>query len=460
MSKRPNLLFIMTDHQRADSIGMVQDGKEVTPVLNQLAKNSVQFTRAYNTTPLCVPARTALATGKYPTHNGVVFNDVKGKRAQDHKTIHQYVKEAGYVVGHVGINHIQVTPSLKERMDFDFWIDDDSYEAYAKEKGIQLGRTPDFAKEIIEFQDGKYVKKEYSNAKVAGWPYPLEQFKDQYFTRKALEFLKQQEGDKPFALFLYYWAPHPPLKVPEPYASMFNPKALTLPENVGVPAPKEPSKRRKGIAAQLAEGLTMEDWREVWAAHLGLVNMADSLIGEVFDELKSMGEEDNTMVIFTSDHGDHLGQHKMYQKMEMYDQAIHVPFLCKAPKGQVQEWDTPVSHLDILPTVLEMLNIEGATNLDGTSLASSILENKEPMKKPVFCQYSGNPTVGDLRRAVIEGPYKYIYDPRDTAELFDLMKDPLEMNNLAGDPTYATIEKELHEKGMKWAKEHGDWVEF
>ena len=102
-----------------------------------------------------------------------------------------------------------------------------------------------------------------------------------------------------------------------------------------------------------------------------------------------MGEEDNTMVIFTSDHGDHLGQHKMYQKMEMYDQAIHVPFLCKAPKGQVQEWDTPVSHLDILPTVLEMLNIEGATNLDGTSLASSILENKEPMKKPVFCQYSG-----------------------------------------------------------------------
>ena len=77
MSKRPNLLFIMTDHQRADSIGMVQDGKEVTPVLNQLAKNSVQFTRAYNTTPLCVPARTALATGKYPTHNGVVFNDVK-----------------------------------------------------------------------------------------------------------------------------------------------------------------------------------------------------------------------------------------------------------------------------------------------------------------------------------------------------------------------------------------------
>ncbi|NMA83420.1 MAG: sulfatase-like hydrolase/transferase [Epulopiscium sp.] len=460
MAQSPNLIFIMTDHQRADSIGMVQDGKEVTPVLNQLAKESVVFTKAYNTCPLCVPARTALATGKYPTNNGVVFNDIKGKRAQNHNTIHQYVKEAGYTVGHVGIDHIQVNPPLKSRVQFDFWIDDDDYDEYAKTKNIENERTSAYATEVIEFQDGAYVKKAYSNTHTSVWPYPLEQFKDQYFARKASEFIEQQQDDQPFALFLYFWAPHPPLKVPEPYASMFDPKMLILPENVGVPGPKEPANRRRGIAAQLAEDLTMEDWREVWAAHLGLVNMVDSAIGDVLESIKKLGKYEDTVIVFTSDHGDHLGQHKMYQKMEMYDQAIQVPFIYKAPKGKVQQWDVPVSHLDIVPTILEMLNIELPKDLDGISLASSIIGEEAPIGKPVFCQYSGNPTVGDLRRAVIEGQYKYIYDPRDQAELYDLINDPLEMNNLAGDKKYETIEKDLHEKGMNWAKIHGDWVEF
>lgn len=460
MEKLPNLIFIMTDHQRADSIGMVQDKKEVAPVLNGLAKESVVFTKAYNACPLCVPARTALATGKYPTKNGVVFNDIKGKRAQDHDTIHQYMKAAGYRVGHVGIDHIQVSPSLKERIDFDFWIDDNDYEEYAKTKNIEMKRTPAYATEVIELQEDEYVKKAYSNAYTSVWDHPLEEFKDQYFARKAIEFIEHQEEDKPFALFLYFWAPHPPLKVPEPYASMFDPKMLTLPENVGIPSPKEPENRRSGIAAQLAEELTLEDWRRVWAAHLGLVNMVDEAIGNVLESIQKVGKYENSMIVFTSDHGDHLGQHKMYQKMEMYDQAINVPFIFKMPKRKAQKWDVPVSHLDIVPTILDVLGIEIPKDLDGVSLASSIMGEEPPMWKPIFCQYSGNPTVGDIRRAVIEGQYKYIYDPRAKAELYNLIEDPLEMNNLAGDKEYEEIEKYLHEAGKSWAKTHGDWIEF
>lgn len=458
MESLSNLIFIMTDHQRADSIGMVQDGKEVTPVLNRLAEESVVFTKAYNSCPLCVPARTALATGKYPTHNGVVFNDVKGKRANDHNTIHQYVKEAGYRVGHVGINHIQVSPSLKDRVSFDFWIDDENYDEYAKSHGIEMKRTPEYATKVMEFQDGEYVEKAYSNSHSSVWSHPLEQFKDQYFARKAIEFLEEEKGEKPFALFLYLWAPHPPLIVPEPYASMFDPENLSLPENIGVPSPKEPANRRKGIAAQLAEGLTLEDWRKVWAAHLGLVNMADQLIGEVLETVKKSGKYDETMIVFTSDHGDHLGQHKMYQKMEMYDQAINVPLLFKVPDAKSNRWKVPVSHLDVLPTILEILRIQVPEDIDGISLAPSIMLEEEPKERAVFCQYSGNPTVGDLRRAVMEGPYKYIYDPREQSELYDLVHDPLEMNNLSGEKEYKEIEKNLHDKLITWAREHGDWV--
>ncbi len=117
MSDRRNLLFLMTDHQRFDSLGMVQAGVEVTPCLNRLAAGGTSFQRTWNTAPLCVAARTALATGLYPTRNGVVYNDWKGERAGDHRPLHQYLAEAGYTVAHVGVDHIRVKPGLRERVD-------------------------------------------------------------------------------------------------------------------------------------------------------------------------------------------------------------------------------------------------------------------------------------------------------------------------------------------------------
>ena len=460
MNKRENLIFIMTDHQRADSIGMIQDGKEVTPVLNNLAEEATRFNMAYNTCPLCVPARTALATSKYPTRNGVVHNDLSGKLANDHKTIHQYLKEAGYNVAHIGINHIQVAPPLKDRMAFDHWIDDDSYNAYAKSKNIEVARDEKNVTIVKEFQDGEYRDKAYSNTRVSQWEHALEDYKDKYFAREAIDFISNQKDDKPFALFLYFWAPHPPLIVPAEYSSLFNPDGLTLPSNVGVPSPGEPKNRRKGIAAQLAAELSGADWNKVWAAHLGLVRMADDAIGDVLDALKETNKYDDTLLVFTTDHGDHLGQHNMYQKMEMYDQAIRVPFLYKAPNTEPKEWDVPVSHLDIMPTILDMLKIDYPTDLDGISLAPSIKGQVAPPDKPVFCQYSGNPTVGDIRRAVVQGKYKYIYDPSDTAELYHLEKDPLEMDNLAGTKEHEGVQADLHEKCMNWAKDHKDWIEI
>ena len=138
MNNLPNLIFIMTDHQRADSIGMTQLGTNgrpipVCPTLNQLAEEGIYFRRTYTTCPLCVPARTALATGKYPTRNGVVFNDWQGEKAEDHLTIHQILYESGYDIAHIGVDHIQVMPSLKERINFAKWIDKFDHQRYLKD---------------------------------------------------------------------------------------------------------------------------------------------------------------------------------------------------------------------------------------------------------------------------------------------------------------------------------------
>lgn len=452
----------MTDHQRADSIGMVQAGIEVTPNLNRLAAEGAVFARAYTTCPLCVPARTALATGKYPTRNGAVFNDWKGVCAGDHKPIHQYLAEAGYEVGHIGVHHIRVKPTIQERVPFVRWIDNSSYNRYLAEKGIDV--TPPegidaFRREILENQDGKLVRVKYSNTRCAVWGHPAEHFKDIYFCREAVEFLGEGRS-KPFALFVYLWAPHPPLRVPQPYASLFDPDKIELPSNVGLIPEGEPPNRRHGIAAQLAEGVSMEEWRKVWAAHLGLVRLADTGIGHILQTLEESRQAENTIILFTVDHGDHLGQHRMYQKMEMYEPAVRIPLIIRVPGCRSRSFDQPVSHLDVMPTLLDLMGVEIPDDLDGDSLADSILSGTPPPERPVFSQYSGNPTIGDIRRAVITRRYKYIYDPADIPELYDLEDDPLEMRNLAADPAYQEVVRRLHEMGKSWAEGHGDWVDF
>lgn len=460
MEEKPNILFIMTDHQREDSIGMVQCGREVTPNLNRLSEQSVVFKRAYNACPLCVPARTALATGKYPTANGVVVNDWKGVSSGDHKPLHQYLLERGYNVGHVGVDHIKLTPALKDRMQFGIWESEITYGEYAASRGINAARNPGELTEVLEeVRDGRCERKKYSNTLASVWPFGIEYFKDYYFCEKSLEFIRKKH-ETPFALFTYFWAPHPPLRVPEPYASLYDPAQLELPENIGLPAEGEPSARRKGVPAQLAEGIGVDEWRKVWAAHLGLVTLADALIGRIVKQLEDNGQLENTIIVFTSDHGDSLGQHRMYQKMEMYEQAVKVPLLIRAPGIEPHRISSPVSHLDIVPTLLELAGIGQEDRLDGLSLVETMRHGVENRDRKVFCQYSGNPDLGCIRRAVISSRFKYIYDGTDERELYDLEEDRLEMRNLANDPGYGNIVRELHEECRKWNIEHKDWIKY
>ena len=460
--RTPNLLFIMTDHQRADSLGMVQAGIEVVPALNRLASRATVFSRAYTTCPLCVPARTALATGKYPTRNGVVCNDWRGGTAGDHTTLFECLADAGYAVAHIGRHHVRVQPELRERLRFAVWNDDGDYARFIQGKGIDWrSEHADlrFKREVAELQDGRLVAVRYSNTETGVWPHPALWSKDSYVCDQAAEFLRSGPPT-PFALFVFLRAPHPPLVVPEPYASLFPPNALDLPPNVGQPSTGEPPGRRRGIAAQLAEGIPMDQWRRVWAAHLGLNRLADDGIGRLLDALDVTGNGDDCVILATSDHGDHLGQHRMYQKMEMYEPAILVPLLIHAPGRGPSTCDTPVSQLDLMPTLLDLLGIDVPPDLDGITLAVSIGSDTPPPDRPIFAQYTGNPTRGDIRRAAVTRRWKYIHDPTDVPELYDLEADPLEMANLAADPAHAATVRTLHDQCRRWHEEHGDSVAF
>ena len=471
MEQRQNLVFIMTDHQRADSIGMVQTDKdgqstEVCPTLNRLAAEGAYFSRMYNASPLCVPARTALATGKYPTDNGIVYNDWQGTCASQHLTLHQILAESGYDVAHIGVDHIRVSPPLREQVDFVKWIDKTDHQRYLKDLGLtEPTKEPisAFKRTVRENQWGRYVQTGYSNTYCSQWHGAAEHFKDRYFCQQAVDFLEAQaasEQKKPFALFLYLWAPHPPFWVPEPYQTMFPPEKIDLPSNVGQTAKDEPFNRRHSIARQLAEGICIDEWRQVWAAHMGLVRLADDGIGQVLETLKQRDQFEQSLIVYTSDHGDHLGQHRMYQKMEMYEEAMRVPAIIRLPDATVQSSNRPVSHLDLMPTVLDLFNLAQPDRLDGISLAGMVTATEPVPNRSIYCQYSGNPTLGDIRRAVVTQRYKYIYDPTDQPELYDLEQDPQETKNCAADPAYQSVQQELHQDLKSWSQQHGDWIQF
>lgn len=357
------------------------------------------------------------------------------------------------------MNHIQVKPELQERVDFAKFLDQHDYAKFLDHNEITPSINALSRKHIVELRDGEYVNGHYSSAHTFEWELPLSLFKDVYFTDHAVQFIEESEhSSAPFALFVNIWAPHPPLAVPEPYASLFDPNKLELPSNVGIPSEGEPPNRRKGVPAQLASDMTLEGWRKTWAAHLGLTRLADDCVGRIIDALKQTGQYKDTIILFMSDHGDHLGQHRMYQKMEMYEQAIKVPMIIKVPACPAQTRTELVSHLDIVPTLLDLLELTIPDDIEGCSLKAVLSGEASLPERTMFSQYSGNPTLGDIRRAAITAQYKYIYDPNDEDELFDLQQDPLETINLAKKLQYSEVKNKMKQELIQWGIEHQDWV--
>lgn len=453
---KKNLVFITTDHQRADTLGMIQNSKEVTPNLNKLALEGFNFTRAYTTCPLCVPARTALATGKFPTQTGVVINDLTkvSEQTKKIKTIHEYLYENDYNLSHFGMQHIVVSPSLEKRVKFKKFLTDNDYEQICKKENLPLfGDTQDRVK-VKELHGDIYESREYSGSRVSYFKGDENLFRDRFYIDNALNYLEDETFEKPIAMFINIWAPHPPFKVLKKIMEKFpNPK---LPENINKISQGEPLKRRMGIAAQLAEENDEFHWKKVWQAYLGLTNYADSLIGEIIKKLKEKNNYDNTVFVFTADHGDHLGQHKMFQKMEMYEQSINVPLIIKTPEIKSGKIDTIVSHLDIFPTILQSLNIEYENDLIGENILNDLVQRKERL---AWSQYSGNQvSVGDIRRSIVSKNFKYIYDPKDREELFYLTKDPLEMKNEESNFKYKNEKLYLKKQLSLFLKKESDWI--
>ena len=415
---KPNLLFITIDHGRADSVR-----PEVMPNLCILANRGWRAERCYTPCPLCVPARTALATGRYPWHNGVTCNEfARGRRTRD-ASMHEHLAAAGYTLAHVGLDHARLDPPLPQRVGFHTYLTFDDHKKAAAAAGVDVGNPPELTTTVtVREQAAGTVERRYSSAEVGRWGGPIGWFLDFWLADRAAETIPRLP--EPWAMFVNLWAPHPPLAVPDDYADLFDPAEIELPANVGRVSAVEPASVRQSASAQLAEGLGEADWRRAWAAHLGLTRLADDAVGRV------LAAAPDALTVVASDHGEHLGQHRLYQKMELYEMAVRVPLVVAGPgvaAGRVEAG--PVGLLDVVPTLLEAAGAEPVTGGDGVSLWPGLRGGSLPADRVIPLACYGNFDLAPpalQRRGVVRGDRKLIASA-DGEEWYDLAADPLEM---------------------------------
>lgn len=431
-----NLIFIFSDQHNREKIGCYGDPYAITPNLDRLASEGTLFENAYCNSPVCVPSRSSMITGDYAHKNNFWDN------------AHPYCGEQkgfGHVITEQGMS-ITTMGKLHYRGNCDLGLPDQRFPLHVK------GGTGDLYSLVR--QHGSAKPKMFAaaaNGHVGESDYTTY---DRKTTENAISFLKNEAQTKqePWVLYLGYACPHFPLIVPEEYYNMY--------EGVKLPDPKQFSEASRPLhpvlnAMRVFVGsiyADMEVARKVVRLYYALTTFLDAQIGAVLDTVKELGMEDSVRIIYSSDHGDTVGDHGMFYKHSMFEGSVGVPLIMKGadiPKGA--RISTPVSLLDIYPTVLDCVGAknERKEELPGKSLFQ-ILEEPNDMERPVFSEYhAGGALAAEFM--LRKGEWKYVYYPAYDPLLFNLKNDPDEIKNLAGDPAYADTIRYMHAELCKIA---------
>lgn len=442
-NRKPNCIFIAADQLRYDVLG-----RGFTPNIDRLMNESVSFKRAYCASPLCVPARGALFTGTYPGVNGSLINGwyeperkySKVKTGIDN--LYDIMEKLEMECIHSGKQHLFTEGELLEnRKDTKTkWLTTEkTYRDFLNSQGKRAPGGTRFRTPVPEMNgESKTRICTYSNPETGIYGEGEGCYFDEYFTREALKELERFNGEKPLFLSMMYLAPHPPLEIPEPWYSRINPEQVTLPENVGIWYENQSPLQKYNVTGMVGNSYRREDWKEPWRVYLGLVGMLDHCVGRILDKLKRKGLYEDSIIIFTSDHGEMLGSHCLFQKMCMYEESVRTPLSIRLPGGQWggKNIEDYVSHVDILPTILDFYGVAASHEMNGRSLMDLIAKGGGQRETPVFIQYDGNASRGNFQRCIIWKNHKLIVDifkDETYFELYDLENDVQETRNILAD---------------------------
>jgi arylsulfatase A-like enzyme len=442
---KPNLVFFLGEGLRWDEVSFAGNTILSTPNMDRLASEGFVFKNAFVVNALCLPSRATLLTGTYSHTTGAVSN-VEGTIPQQFKIISDVLHDAGYETAFIGKSHV------KGALMDHYW---DYYFGF-------VGQADYYRPVLTEGVRGQYSEpKEYTG-----------EYVDDLLTRKAVEWLKQKH-DKPFCLFLWFYAPHAPFYRPKRMVNLFNGVAIPKPSTFDEDLTNYAGKARATAEADNQIGsaeVGTDDPRsleELVKDHYAGVESNDENVGLVLKELERQGILDQTAIILSSDHGFFLGEHHFYDKRLMYEPSIRIPMIVRYPTrikagGSSEKM---ALNLDVVPTILDLAGMSAQMEVQGRSLMP-IMEGKtvNDWRTDWLYEYYEYPGWENVKpcRGIRTDRYKLIqyFLPPEEFELYDLQVDPDEKHNLYGDPQYKDLAKKLRARMEQLRAETGDRYEY
>lgn len=453
--EKPNIIMIMTDQQRFDTINHFGYDHMIVPNLDTLARQGVSFSNAFACGATCIASRAAMFTGMYPHNTGVYsFNPWSHHRSWVHD-----LAEAGYHCVNIGKMHI-----------------DPKYDRYAFHERVVVENPsrPTTLWGEVDDEWGKFLAL-YGHERIGtrhktdphwgekyqaeAWHLDEQFHPDVFIGNHALGWIFRHKPDKPIFLQIGFTGPH------EPYDPLSRHLELYQHKNIPEPYLEEGELEQKPIQQRAhqdfnarfdhecridMEKATYDDIMRMRRHYYANVTTIDEKIGEILDSLETQGYLDNAIVLFTSDHGDMLGEHGLPYKWFMYDSCVHVPLIIWDTREQDNSSivDDLVSHIDVGPTILEAVGVSTPSWLEGRSLWKFVRPKQakpSTKEKYVFCE--------DNYLTMIRGKdYKMVYYTfqEDDGELYNMEQDPFELKNLFHDPEYSQVKEELKQELFHW----------
>lgn len=442
--KKPNILMILSDQHRYDSVGTSGMYPVQTPHLDALAASGVWFENAYTPLPTCCPARQALLTCRRPESYGGYWNyDITLPIYALEPTEYSWVRdlsENGYITGFMGKWHVNP-------------------DHYADEYGYN--DVVDADREHQSKHGPRYEREKFA---WGGWEEerPYDTNHTAYITDRAKGKLQEYAAqEKPWLLSVHFDEPHPPAVPHKDFAKLYD--AGKIPQWAGFADEFEnkPYIQKQQLLSWGMEDYTWEDWAPTVARYYALVTQLDDAVGKILAQLKVLNMEEDTIVIYTSDHGDMCGSHRMFDKhYVLYEDTIHVPMVWKFGSrfAQMRTSAYSMNCLDIGPTLLELAGVPcTAQELHGRSLVP-VLEGNTPEDWPgeAVSTYNGQQFGLYTQRCIKTNQYKYIWNLTDIDEFYDLQEDPGELRNLIDEPALGEKLKELRQRLYNILKEQKD----
>ncbi len=496
MGKRRNVLLIVVDQWRGDTLSMLGHPLIRTPNVDALAAEGVTFARHYTQAVPCGPGRASLLTGLYMMNHRAVQNTVPLDAR--HTNLAKEARKAGYDPALVGYTTTTPDPRQLPHADpaftvlgtlMDGWrpVGDwgmkmEAYFGWLAGQGVALGDSPWdiwLPQDIAPGEPG-------ATARPSRIPAHLSD--SQWFTDRGLDYLRGT-GDRPWMLHLGYWRPHPPFAAPAPYHAMYDPADCPPPVRAATAAEEaaqhpmlawylEHVERRaffqngRGLGAEMDEA----EVRQMRATYYGLISEIDDQLGRVIAFLKDSGQWDDTLVVFTCDHGEQLGDHHLLGKLGYFDQSFHIPMIVRDPdisadasRGSIVRDFTET--VDMMPTVLDWLGLVPPRACDGRSLLPFLREGAAPpdWRRDVHYEFDfrdvfysrpetdlGLPMDAANLAVVQDDRYKYVHFAGMKPLFFDLAADPGQFANLAEDPAHAPAMLDYARRMLDWRLRHAE----